>query len=166
MGGGGWIKVIFVSHPTFELSWGWVGVVTIFLNWRFLVKQEYKQRILWNMKNTNILQMIYKITMFQSVLLKLDQTLDTFREKTRKHWQNYINFAKRTSSSKFLKGTCQQLQSWDLTIFLIIVTWKLGTHPVILFQLLWTLCELWNQNIPSDKKPLYACRKICVLCTL
>ena len=22
MGGGGWIKVIFVSHPTFELSWG------------------------------------------------------------------------------------------------------------------------------------------------
>ena len=28
-GGGGWIRVIFVSHPTFELSWGWVGVVTI-----------------------------------------------------------------------------------------------------------------------------------------
>ena len=29
-GGGWWIKVIFMSHPTFELSWGWVGVVTIF----------------------------------------------------------------------------------------------------------------------------------------
>ena len=29
-GGDGWSKVIFVSHPTFELSWGWVGVVTIF----------------------------------------------------------------------------------------------------------------------------------------
>ena len=28
-GGGWWIKVIFMSHPTFELSWGWVGVVTI-----------------------------------------------------------------------------------------------------------------------------------------
>ena len=28
-GGGGWIKVIFMSNPTFELSWGWVGVVTI-----------------------------------------------------------------------------------------------------------------------------------------
>ena len=26
--GGWWIKVIFGSHPTFELSWGWVGVVT------------------------------------------------------------------------------------------------------------------------------------------
>ena len=29
VGGGWWCKVIFVSHPTFELSWGWVGVVTI-----------------------------------------------------------------------------------------------------------------------------------------
>ena len=32
-GGGGWwwwwIKVNFVSNPTFELSWGRVGVVTI-----------------------------------------------------------------------------------------------------------------------------------------
>ena len=28
VGGGWWIKVIFMSHPTFELSWGWVGVVT------------------------------------------------------------------------------------------------------------------------------------------
>ena len=28
-GGGWWCKVIFVSNPTFELNWGWVGVVTI-----------------------------------------------------------------------------------------------------------------------------------------
>ena len=30
VGGGGWwwIKVIFMSNPTFELSWGWVVVVT------------------------------------------------------------------------------------------------------------------------------------------
>ena len=28
-GGGGWSTVIFVSNPTFKLSYGWVGVVTI-----------------------------------------------------------------------------------------------------------------------------------------
>ena len=28
VGGWWWSKVIFVSNPTFELSWGWVGVVT------------------------------------------------------------------------------------------------------------------------------------------
>ena len=28
--GGGWCKVIFVSNPTVELSWGWVGVLTIY----------------------------------------------------------------------------------------------------------------------------------------
>ena len=28
-GGGWWSRAIFVSQPTFGLSWGWVGVVTI-----------------------------------------------------------------------------------------------------------------------------------------
>ena len=36
MVGGWWFKVIFVSNPTFELSCGWVGVVTILLHSSFI----------------------------------------------------------------------------------------------------------------------------------
>ena len=109
------------------------------------------------MKNTNILQLMYKIITFHSVLMKLDQTQKTSPEKTKKHWLNYINFVKMTSSWIYSKGTCQQLQSWDLISFSTIVTWKLSTPLVILFQLLWTLCDLCNQIFhPTRNRYMHA----------
>ena len=38
--GGWWSNVIFMSNTTFELSWGWVGVVTIYI-WHLPTQVHY-----------------------------------------------------------------------------------------------------------------------------
>ena len=50
-----WCKVIFVSNPTFELSWGWVGVVTnrskTWWNapaWTNIIGTESQNCLYWN----------------------------------------------------------------------------------------------------------------------
>ena len=45
---GGWTKVIFMSHPTFELSWGWVGVVTN------RIPSKKSLSLWWNFKKENV----------------------------------------------------------------------------------------------------------------